>query len=45
MCSSHSAGGELFFHLGKVGKFPEQRACFYAAEITLAIDYVHDLGK
>ena len=31
--------------MGKVGKFPEQRACFYAAEITLAIDYVHDLGK
>jgi len=39
----YCAGGELFFHLGKVGKFSEQRACFYAAEITLAIDYVHDL--
>jgi len=40
----YCAGGELFFHLGKVGKFTEPRACFYAAEITLAIDYVHDLG-
>lgn len=39
----YCAGGELFFHLGKVGKFSEQRACFYAAEITLAIDYVHGL--
>jgi len=39
----YCAGGELFFHLGKVGKFSEQRACFYAAEITMAIDYVHDL--
>eukprot|EP00804_Cyclotella_cryptica_P029822 CCRYP_010746-RA/>CCRYP_010746-RA protein AED:0.15 eAED:0.15 QI:0/0/0/1/0/0/4/451/580 len=39
----YCAGGELFFHLGKVGKFSEQRACFYAAEITLAIAYVHDL--
>lgn len=39
----YCAGGELFFHLGKVGKFCEQRACFYAAEITSAIDYVHDL--
>lgn len=39
----YCAGGELFFHLGKVGKFSEHRACFYAAEITLAIDYVHDL--
>jgi serine/threonine protein kinase len=39
----YCAGGELFFHLGKVGKFIEHRACFYAAEITLAIDYVHAL--
>ena len=39
----YCAGGELFFHLGKVGKFAEQRACFYAAEITLAIEYVHNL--
>jgi len=39
----YCAGGELFFHLGKVGKFAEARACFYAAEITLAIDYVHNL--
>jgi serine/threonine protein kinase len=39
----YCAGGELFFHLGKVGKFSEQRACFYAAEITLAIAYVHNL--
>jgi len=39
----YCAGGELFFHLGKVGKFPEPRACFYAAEIVLAISYVHEL--
>ena len=39
----YCAGGELFFHLGKVGKFTEQRAMFYAAEITLAIAYVHNL--
>lgn len=39
----YCAGGELFFHLGKLGKFPEPRACFYAAEITLAIEYVHNL--
>jgi serine/threonine protein kinase len=40
----YCAGGELFFHLGKVQRFPEPRARFYAAEITLAIEYVHDLG-
>jgi len=39
----YCAGGELFFHLSKVGKFPEPRARFYAAEIVLAIAYVHNL--
>jgi serine/threonine protein kinase len=37
------AGGELFFHLGKLGKFPEPRARFYAAEILTALNYVHSL--
>jgi len=39
----YCAGGELFFHLSKVGKFPEPRACFYASEIILAIACVHKL--
>jgi RAC serine/threonine-protein kinase len=39
----YCAGGELFFHLSKVGKFPEPRARFYASEIVLAISYVHEL--
>jgi serine/threonine protein kinase len=39
----YCAGGELFFHLGKVGLFPETRTRFYAAEIILAISYVHSL--
>mmetsp|Transcript_32184 Transcript_32184/g.53183 ORF Transcript_32184/g.53183 Transcript_32184/m.53183 type:complete len:625 (+) Transcript_32184:305-2179(+) len=39
----YCAGGELFFHLGKLGKFPESRARFYASEIILAISYVHSL--
>lgn len=39
----YCAGGELFFHLGKLGKFPEARARFYAAEITLALEHVHKL--
>lgn len=34
-------GGELFFHLRRSGKFPENRAKFYAAEILLALDYLH----
>uniref|UniRef100_A0A7S3P5Y3 Non-specific serine/threonine protein kinase n=2 Tax=Amphora coffeiformis TaxID=265554 RepID=A0A7S3P5Y3_9STRA len=36
-------GGELFFHLGKLGKFPEGRARFYTSQIILAISYVHSL--
>jgi len=39
----YCAGGELFFHLGKEGRFPEVRARLYAAEIILAISYVHSL--
>ena len=37
-------GGELFFHLGKVGRFPEDRARFYAAQITLALEHIHSQG-
>eukprot|EP00596_Hydrurales_sp_CCMP1899_P000776 CAMPEP_0119051196 /NCGR_PEP_ID=MMETSP1177-20130426/72895_1 /TAXON_ID=2985 /ORGANISM="Ochromonas sp, Strain CCMP1899" /LENGTH=551 /DNA_ID=CAMNT_0007030321 /DNA_START=447 /DNA_END=2105 /DNA_ORIENTATION=+ len=39
----YCSGGELFFHLGKVGRFAEDRAKFYAAQITLALEYVHGL--
>lgn len=34
-------GGELFYHLRKARKFPESTAVFYAAEIVLAIEYLH----
>jgi serine/threonine protein kinase len=40
----YCSGGELFFHLGKVGRFPESRSKFYAAQIVLALEYVHKLG-
>lgn len=36
----YCAGGELFFHLGKMGKFSEPLAKFYVAEIVLAIEYL-----
>ena len=38
----YCAGGELFFHLGNEGKFSEQRAKFYAAEMALALGYIHE---
>ncbi|ETO22528.1 protein kinase 2 [Reticulomyxa filosa] len=34
-------GGELFFHLKKEGRFSERRSRFYAAEICLALEYLH----
>ena len=40
----YAAGGELFFHLSRMKKFPEHMARFYSAEITLALDTMHDHG-
>lgn len=37
-------GGELFYHLQQCGKFSEERARFYSAEIILALDYLHKAG-
>ncbi|KDO24420.1 AGC protein kinase [Saprolegnia parasitica CBS 223.65] len=37
-------GGELFFHLSRMERFSESMACFYAAEIVLALDHLHQLG-
>lgn len=35
-------GGELFYHLQHAGKFKEDRACFYTAEIILALEYLRN---
>ena len=37
-------GGELFFHLQQEKRFPVPRARFYAAEITSAIGFLHNLN-
>lgn len=37
-------GGELFFHLKKEGRFPENRVKFYAAQIVCAMAHLHSLG-
>ena len=34
-------GGELFFHLGKHGRFDERLGRFYSAEIALALGHLH----
>lgn len=40
----YCSGGELFFQLGKVGRFSEDRSKFYAAQIILALEYIHKRG-
>lgn len=35
-------GGELYYHLSALKRFPEDRARFYAGCIILALDYLHD---
>lgn len=34
---------QLFYHLQREGLFPEPRAKFYAAEMALALGYLHSL--
>ncbi|XP_031509615.1 ribosomal protein S6 kinase beta-2 isoform X2 [Papio anubis] len=38
------SGGELFMHLEREGIFLEDTACFYLAEITLALGHLHSQG-
>jgi len=42
---NYCAGGELFFHLQKRGKFTIKETRFYAAEISLALSYLHNVKK
>jgi len=44
MVLEYCAGGELFFHLSRAGRFSEGRCKFYAAELVLAIGYLHSLN-
>jgi len=37
-------GGELFFHLQRESTFSEDRVRFYAAEIILALEFLHNIG-
>merc|ERR1719198_1373772 len=37
----YCSGGELFYHLGRCHLLGENLASFYAAQITLALGYLH----
>jgi len=43
MCQEFIAGGELFSHLRKVGRFSEADGRFYAAQILHTFEYLHFL--
>ena len=38
------AGGDLFYHLKQAKRFGEPRARFYAAQVVLALEYLHKKG-
>ena len=44
MLFEYVGGGELFTYLRNSGRFDTATATFYAAEITLVLDYLHSLA-
>ncbi|KAA8904308.1 hypothetical protein TRICI_005534 [Trichomonascus ciferrii] len=40
--TDYMSGGELFWHLQKEGRFKEERAKFYIAELIVALENLHD---
>ncbi|KAG7665381.1 SCH9 [[Candida] subhashii] len=42
LVTDYMSGGELFWHLQKEGRFAEDRAKFYIAELILALEHLHD---
>ncbi|EPQ59394.1 serine/threonine protein kinase [Gloeophyllum trabeum ATCC 11539] len=41
LVTDFKSGGELFWHLQKETRFSEERARFYVAELTLALEHLH----
>jgi serine/threonine protein kinase len=37
-------GGEMFSHLRRAGRFSNEMTKFYASEITLALEYLHEMN-
>ena len=42
--TDYICGGELFTHLHQRGRFSEEEARFYIAEIVLALECLHDVS-
>jgi protein-serine/threonine kinase len=45
MCLEFVNGGEMFHHLKKARRFPDELVCFYAAEVLLALEFLHNNGN
>ena len=41
LITDFKSGGELFWHLQRETRFPEERAKFYIAELILAVEHLH----
>ena len=37
-------GGDLFYHIRKAGFFNKERTIYTAAELVLAVEFMHDTG-
>lgn len=42
LVTDYMSGGELFWHLQKEGRFSEERAKFYIAELIIALEHLHN---
>lgn len=38
-------GGDLMFHMQRQRRLPEEHARFYSAEISLALNFLHERGE
>jgi len=43
MLMEYIMGGEVFSHLRRAGRFSNETTVYYAAQITVAIEYLHSL--
>eukprot|EP01087_Luapelamoeba_hula_P001133 TRINITY_DN1087_c0_g1_i1.p1 TRINITY_DN1087_c0_g1~~TRINITY_DN1087_c0_g1_i1.p1 ORF type:complete len:332 (-),score=57.99 TRINITY_DN1087_c0_g1_i1:67-1062(-) len=41
MLMEYAMGGEVFGHLRRAGRFSEETACHYAAEVALTLEHLH----